>query len=169
MLPLAGCVVLLIGCPSALLRYRRPKNHRFLVQPPKYCSSPFSLLSSTQPCRRHKSVVEPITHENLNLLPATNGRDKGLSYLLLGEALATGKLRVTERGKGTAPDLTLENETDQMVFLMDAEALVGAKQNRILNTSILAAANSSMTIPVSCVEQGRWQYAGAAMRKRPIS
>ncbi len=115
------------------------------------------------------NVSRPITHENLTLFPVTDGHSKDLAYLLLEEALATGKLRVMERGEGTVPELHLVNESEQMVFLMDGEALVGAKQNRTLNTSILAAAKSSFDIPVSCVEQGRWAFAGREMRRGSIT
>ena len=41
---------------------------------------------------------------------------------------------------------------------MDGEELVGAKQNRVLNLSIMAPAGQSITIPVSCVEAGRWSH-----------
>jgi hypothetical protein len=41
---------------------------------------------------------------------------------------------------------------------MEGEELVGAKQNRTLNLSILAPAEREITIPVTCVESGRWSY-----------
>ena len=42
------------------------------------------------------------------------------------------------------------------MLLYDGEELVGAKQNRILNVSVLVGAGAKLPIPVSCVEQGRW-------------
>ena len=48
------------------------------------------------------------------------------------------------------------NKSDRMVLILDGEELVGIKQNRIVNTTILIAANTTTVIPVSCVEQGRW-------------
>ena len=115
------------------------------------------------------NVGTPITHENQTLFPVTDGQAKALSYLLLEQAMATGKFQVTELGLGTVPELRLVNRTDRMVFLMDGEALVGAKQNRTLNTSILAAAKSRFDIPVSCVEQGRWAFASREMRRGSIT
>ena len=37
------------------------------------------------------------------------------------------------------------------------EELQGAKQNRVLNLTILTPAHQSHAIPVSCVESGRWR------------
>ncbi len=62
---------------------------------------------------------------------------------------------------GSVPVLKVVNETDTMVFLMDGQELLGAKQNRILNTDVLVPAKGSIKIPVSCVEQGRWSHQSA--------
>jgi hypothetical protein len=50
------------------------------------------------------------------------------------------------------------NESDMPVFLMEGEELIGAKQNRTLNLSILIPAMQAVAIPVSCVERGRWAH-----------
>ena len=61
---------------------------------------------------------------------------------------------------GDVPTLTVKNNADRAVLLLDGEELLGAKQNRILNTTVLIAAHADVGIPVSCVEQGRWSYRG---------
>ena len=50
------------------------------------------------------------------------------------------------------------NEGARPVFILDGEELVGAKQNRIVNLSVMIPAKAETLIPVSCVEQGRWGY-----------
>ena len=59
------------------------------------------------------------------------------------------------------PELKFTNDCDQPVLLMDGEELVGAKQNRILNLTVLAPAGKTINIPVSCVEAGRWHARSA--------
>jgi len=59
---------------------------------------------------------------------------------------------------GAVPTLRLTCAADLPVLLLDGEELIGAKQNRVLNTTVLVAAHSRLTIPVSCVEPGRWAY-----------
>lgn len=78
-------------------------------------------------------------------------------YLRLDEALAGGDVEVTETSAaGEVPELRLENRGELPVLLRDGEELVGAKQNRVLNLTILAPAGTTIRIPVSCVEQSRW-------------
>lgn len=89
-----------------------------------------------------------------------------VSYLTLSEALRDGILRVTEiNASGSVPKLKVTNSSDSLVLLLDGEELTGAKQNRVLNTSVLLAARSETVIPVSCTEAGRWAYTSAAFEE----
>ena len=99
-------------------------------------------------------------YKKLALLPILQeSHTTPLLYLTLDEALTKGHLKINEVSEtGNVPELLLENNSSTPVFLMDGEDLVGAKQNRILNLSILAPANKKIVIPVSCVEAGRWVY-----------
>ncbi len=99
---------------------------------------------------------ETVEHRGIVICPLFPRRDPVAAYVTLDEALAGG-LTVREVDEaGTVPELVVENPLDARVLLYDGEELVGAKQNRILNVSVLAEAKSSLRIPVSCVEQGRW-------------
>jgi hypothetical protein len=89
------------------------------------------------------------------LAPATEDEPE---YITLEEGLNNGAVAVREVSEaGSVPDLLLINAGDKPVLVLDGEELVGAKQNRIVNTTMLVAAKSELVIPVSCVEQGRWQ------------
>jgi hypothetical protein len=77
-------------------------------------------------------------------------------YVLLTQAIASGTAVIEEVGVGTVPLLRVVNRGAVPVLLVDGEHLVGVKQNRVLNTTILVPEKSSLDIPVSCVEQGRW-------------
>lgn len=88
-----------------------------------------------------------------------------MDYLLLEDGIAQGKVRVTElHAGGSVPELRLENNADLPVLLVAGEELVGAKQNRVLNLTILAPAKQTTVIPVSCVEAGRWRMASADLK-----
>ena len=104
-------------------------------------------------------VGNPIRHEALSVFPLFSETNSGIDYRLSDAALADKSLLVEEVNEsGSVPDLLVENKGDQRVLFLEGEELVGAKQNRILNTSVLVAAHSKIKVPVSCVEQGRWGY-----------
>jgi hypothetical protein len=50
------------------------------------------------------------------------------------------------------PQHMVVNRANKPVLLIDGEELAGAKQNRVLNTSILIKEVSETKIPVSCTE-----------------
>jgi len=99
------------------------------------------------------------SYKNLALYPLLSTYSVGLEYLLLDEALSENLIEIVEKDShGSVPELRVVNESPQMILILDGEELVGAKQNRIVNTTILVSGNSTIVIPVSCVEHGRWSY-----------
>lgn len=107
-------------------------------------------------------TMHPLIHEKL-VEPG---------YLTLDQALDLGVIQITEISPSSSvPELMVTNRGKQPVFLLDGEELQGAKQNRILNVSILIPGERKVMVPVSCVEQGRWsqesQYFTAANHAMP--
>jgi hypothetical protein len=81
-------------------------------------------------------------------------------YITLRQALAEGRAVITEVSEGgSVPELRVVNKGDARILVLDGEELRGAKQNRVLSTSILIDKQSTLVVPVSCTEQGRWSYA----------
>ena len=104
---------------------------------------------------------DAVEHRGIVVTPLFPSRDPVAGYITLDEALPRG-LTITEiDAAGSVPELAVVNPLDVAVLLYDGEELVGAKQNRILNISVLVGAGAKLPIPVSCVEQGRWNRSSA--------
>lgn len=104
---------------------------------------------------------EPVEHRGVIVAPLFPREQPRAAYLTLEEALPLG-FRIAEvDAAGMVPELAVVNPLESSVLLYDGEELLGAKQNRILNVTVLVAAQSEMRIPVSCVEQGRWHARSA--------
>ncbi len=105
------------------------------------------------------TVGQARTHANMAVYPLRIPNGHKRSYQTLDEALKTGTLNVAEVSEGgSVPNLKVTNTGPLPVLLVVGEELIGAKQNRVLNTSLLVPANKEIVVPVSCVEQGRWSY-----------
>ncbi|MRR20716.1 hypothetical protein EG827_11075 [bacterium] len=82
-----------------------------------------------------------------------------LSFLPAGPAIGSGGLIISElTASGSVGQLTALNKTADYLLLTDADVLTGAKQNRVVNRSVLLAPSSKTVIEVSCVERLRWDY-----------
>jgi len=101
---------------------------------------------------------DKVQGKDLRIVPISGVSTIEPNYRLLDKETLPS-VRVTEiSSSGSVPELKVENLLDSYVYLMDGQELVGAKQNRILNTDVLVPAKATIHIPVSCVEQGRWSY-----------
>lgn len=97
--------------------------------------------------------------KNMAIIPLFTKITKDYKYLTMKEALDKELLTVKEIDHdGSVPELKVKNKANIPVFLLDGEELIGAKQNRVLNTSILLKSKSETIIPVSCTEEGRWSH-----------
>jgi hypothetical protein len=101
-------------------------------------------------------------HQGLTIFPIIQREPRERTYLTLPEALAVEGVAIAEVSEaGVVSRVGIKNSLASPVLLIDGEELVGAKQNRVVNTSILVAAQSDIVIPVSCTEHGRWRRSSA--------
>ena len=98
-------------------------------------------------------------HENMQVTPLFLEIPGNKDYLILDEAIKEKVARIMEVSEaGNVPELKFVNSSTTSILLLDGEELIGAKQNRIVNLTILVGPERTITIPVSCVEAGRWQH-----------
>lgn len=77
-------------------------------------------------------------------------------YQSFAQGRAQG-VTIKELGDGASVrDLVVQNPTTLPVLLFEGEEVLGAQQNRTFDVSILVGAGTTLTVPVSCVEAGRW-------------
>ena len=107
----------------------------------------------------HLVFGEPQAHAGIVVIPLLFEGNGVPDYLSMSEAMEQHALLVTEVDEaGSVPDLKVTSKSDHPILLLDGEELAGAKQNRVLNTTILLKERADILIPVSCTESGRWGY-----------
>jgi hypothetical protein len=110
-------------------------------------------------------LARAVSRGPLHLFPLVGGDSSEDELSLLEEALRDGSLLVDEHGRGgSVPELRVVNRGEVPVLILEGDELAGLKQDRVVNSSVLVAPLSALTLPVSCIEQGRW-----SRRSRPFS
>lgn len=104
-------------------------------------------------------VGDAYSYKNLTIYPILNKVKSNVAYVSPEGLLKSSLIEITEIDKGgSVPELLLKNNSEDKIFFWDGIELIGAKQNRVLNVSILIKEHSQVIVPVSCVEQNRWSY-----------
>jgi hypothetical protein len=108
-------------------------------------------------------IKGPVSHGLLHIFPLQGDTHAEQDISLLEGALQAGTLHIEERHEaGSVPELRVVNEGSRRVLILEGDKLIGAKHNRVVNSSVLVAAGSDLTLPGSCIECGRWSYRSRA-------
>jgi hypothetical protein len=106
-------------------------------------------------------ISGPYVYENLDVyLVHGSDRMSGRKLVPLAQALAEGKVIVRETGNVSS--LTVENLSEQEVYVQAGEIVKGGRQDRVLsNDLVLPPKSGKVDVGSFCVEHGRWTKRGA--------
>jgi len=77
---------------------------------------------------------------------------------LLEEGVRSGQTLIKEVDEhGEVGSVSVTHGGKRPLLLVDGEQILGAKQNRIVNSSFVVFPGAPAAVPVSCVEQHRWR------------
>ncbi len=106
------------------------------------------------------ALLPAIRVESLSLTPivATPAGmpTEDLDVVTLDEAFGQKLVAIKEQESESVNQLTLTNKATRPLFLLAGEVIIGGKQDRIIGANTIIAANSTLIVPVFCVEHGRW-------------
>jgi len=98
-------------------------------------------------------------HRNLTFIPITSSKRYDFDFLTLKKAFEEELAEVKELDNGgSVPEVRVINRSEKYLIIFDGEHLIGAKQNRIVNKTIIINPLSEIVIPVSCTEEGRQEF-----------
>ena len=108
------------------------------------------------------------TNNNISIVQFLTPEQNTVEYISGPKALEAKQILIKEVSEqANVNKILVLNTSPNFVFFMDGDILTGAKQNRVLNTSVFLAPESKIVLPVSCVEQGRWNYSKPVFDKSP--
>jgi hypothetical protein len=104
------------------------------------------------------TIAPPVSVDGLSVYPLLRTPAPVPFYDTLSDAVRARVLHISEvSDAGHVPELRVVNNGPRPVLIIDGEELTGAKQNRIVNLTVLVPERSTITLPVTCVEAGRWR------------
>ena len=120
------------------------------------------------------NIVSYQTGKSLSILQFVAGQIDTLEYISGSRALKEKKLVIQEITQGGSVNVLRGiNESEFNIFLMDGDILEGAKQNRVLNTSVFIGSNSIIIKTWRCLWSWKrlrfWSISSGNPPKRSFS
>ncbi|MGA1362108.1 MAG: ARPP-1 family domain-containing protein [Ilumatobacteraceae bacterium] len=107
---------------------------------------------------KNTKVHEPIRRKGMSVFPLSLPVERPTDAKIADDTLV-----VSELPTATVPQLQVHNPGTVPMLIPAGRVLEGGRQTRTVNVSILVPAGATITIPVSCVEAGRW-HGGSMFR-----
>ncbi len=115
-------------------------------------------------------IGEPVTSGNLALYPVMLPEQPGPEVVPFDVARARGEVEITEVDRGgTVNELRVTNTGKTPVLLPQGLVVVGGKQDRMIAVGVVVLPGEKRTVPVNCVEAGRWSWEAGHMESRRMA
>lgn len=111
-------------------------------------------------------LLESQKYENVEAIPIKSDYFGKKDFLTLKKGYEMGLVEIKELEHSTVNTVLCKNDSVAPLILIDGDEITGAMQNRIINDTLLIPAKSTINIPVSCTEHGRWHTKGEGAESR---
>ncbi len=166
MRPVIGLLALSL-CITTLARAEAPIPRRPPPPAPPAPSGPAPSAAIAKDPLADASLLAPIQVESLTITPiVSTGTEQRpeVAVLTLDEAMQTRKVTIREAPNEDVNNLVLVNRSNRPLFVLSGEVILGGKQDRIIGSNTIIPASTTQTVPVFCVEHGRWDNAGKTFK-----
>ena len=111
-------------------------------------------------------LLDSQKYENVEAIPIKSDFFGKKDFLTLKKGYEMNLVEIKELEHSTVNTVSCKNDSVTPLILIDGDEITGAMQNRIINDTLLIPAKSTINIPVSCTEHGRWHTKGEGAKSR---
>ena len=105
------------------------------------------------------NTFAPQQYGNMRVIGLDIPENSNVDLMSLKVGLDMGLVEISEVNEGgNVGEVKVINNAVTPLLILDGEEIIGSKQNRVVNATIIIEAKSEKIIPVSCTEAGRWKY-----------
>lgn len=111
-------------------------------------------------------LLESQKYKNVEAVPIKTDGFGSKDFITIKKGYEMGLVEITELENSSVNTVLCKNDAVVPLLLIDSDEITGAMQNRIMNDTLLVPAQTTLKIPVSCTEHGRWHYKGQSREAR---